>query len=235
MTDDVSTHDTNIHLAIVPDGNRRWARKKKRPEWYGHLAGAKKFRDLADWCYAHPEIKTVSIYALSTENLARHERELSKLWEIYRNELKRILESPRVAECGLRINVVGDTSAWRADVRQVARDLMAATKNYTRGVLNILIAYGSQFEIVRAARRIVRRGARCVPFVPKLFNKFLLVSQPVDLLIRTGGEHRLSNFLLWQAAYAEIYFSATLWPDFSRREFERILRWYKTRDRRLGR
>lgn len=176
----------------------------------------------------------MSVYALSTENLNREKAELDKLWEIYKKQFKHILNSKEIKENGMRVNIIGNAAAWRPDVRQAARDVMVATRNYGKSMLNILLAYGSQFEIMNSVKSVVKRGAKKLPLVPELFNKFLLVSKPVDLVIRTGGEHRLSNFLLYQAAYAEIYFSDTLWPAFSKAEFEKILKWYKNREKRFG-
>ncbi len=227
--------DKEIHVAIIPDGNRRYAKKRRRPIWYGHMKGAKKFRDVANWCLEHPEIKMVSIYGLSTENLNRSQKELGKLWKIYGNEFKRILNSNEVKEKSLRVNIIGDKSSWRSDVRQLAREVTNATRHYTKGILNILLAYGSQYEILNAARKYMKKGIGTLGLPREVFNQFLLIDKPVDLLIRTGGEYRLSNFLLYQAAYAEIYFSKTLWPEFSKKEFEKILRWYKKRNRRMGR
>lgn len=223
-----------IHLAVIPDGNRRWAQKRGRPEWYGHAAGARKLNELAKWCIDHPEIKTVTVYALSTENLQRDGGELNRLWGIYRNEFRRLVSSPDTRKNKLRVNIIGDSSIWRPDVKQAARELMSATRHYTGRVLNIMLAYGSQFEIFNAAKKVMKAGVRRLPLVPTLFQKAMMVTQPVDLLIRTGGMHRMSNFLLFQAAYAELYFSDTLWPDFSRAEFERTLNWYKKCQRKFG-
>jgi tritrans,polycis-undecaprenyl-diphosphate synthase [geranylgeranyl-diphosphate specific] len=223
-----------LHIAIIPDGNRRWARKHGKPIWYGHIAGAKKLHEVAEWCAKHPEIKTVSVYALSTENLTRDSAELNQLWELYKKQFNDLRRSEELRKRGLRVKIIGNSAAWRADVRQAAKDLMVATKNYTRGVLNILLAYGSQFEILNSAKRIAVKGASKMPMVPELFGKFMMVNRPVDLVIRTGGQRRLSNFLLWQAAYAELYFTDVLWPAFSRKEFEKALRWYREQQRKFG-
>jgi undecaprenyl diphosphate synthase len=234
MSDDVPHKVDNIHLAIIPDGNRRWAKKKKKPVWYGHIAGAKKMEEFLDWCLEHPEIKMVSIYALSTENLNRSEKELQKLWDIYKKEFKKLLKSKKVKNNEIRINIVGDVDVWRRDVKKLARTLMRVTENYTRYILNILLAYGSHFEIFNAVKKVIGKGIRSTPLLRQSFSRFLMVNRPVDLVIRTGGQYRLSNFLLFQAAYAEIYFSKTLWPDFSREEFEKILRWFKKQKRKFG-
>ncbi len=234
MTDDVPHKMKNIHLAIIPDGNRRWAKKHKKPVWYGHFKGAKKMEEFLDWCLEHPEIKMVSIYALSTENLKRDKKELKKLWDIYKKEFNKLLNSKKVKNNEIRVNIVGDMNAWRNDVRKLALTLMKVTENYTRYILNILLAYGSHFEILNAIKKIVGRSIKHNPLLKESFSKFLMVNRPVDLIIRTGGQYRLSNFLLFQAAYAEIYFSDTLWPDFSKKEFEKILRWFQKQKRKFG-
>jgi undecaprenyl diphosphate synthase len=199
------------------------------------MAGAKKTEELAKWCSEHPEIKIVSIYALSTENLNRSPEELDRLWWIYQREFKAMMKNGNAKKNGgLRVNVIGNDSLWRADVRQAARDVMRATRQYTGGVLNILLAYGSQFEILRGMRKLVGKGIQKVPLAEDAFNKLLLVTQPVDLIIRTGGQKRLSNFLLYQAAYAELYFTDTLWPDFSKKEFDKVLKWYSAQQRKFG-
>lgn len=235
MTDDAMLNFKNLHIAVVPDGNRRYAKKHGRPEWYGHIMGARKLEEFLGWCNSHKDlIKTVSIYALSTENLNRDKKELDKLWGIYKNEFQRILKSRKIKEGKIKVNIVGDSGVWRKDVKQVAKEVMASTRNYTRGVLNILLAYGSQFEILNSVKKIAKKGIKTIPLAEKLFSKFLLIKQPVDLIIRTGGEYRLSNFLLYQSAYSEIYFTRTLWPEFSRKEFERILKWFMRRERRFG-
>jgi len=235
LTDDVDSRDKNIHIAIIPDGNRRYARSMSKPVWWGHVKGAQKLKEVANWCLDEPDVGMVSVYALSTENLNRKKEELDKLWSIYNREFNSLVGDSNIKKQGLSIRIVGDSSMWRKDVRAAAKDLMNATKDYTRGVLNILLAYGSQFEIINSARKLVKKGISTVPPVEDSFRKFLMVSEPVDLIIRTGGEHRLSNFLLYQSAYAEIYFSDALWPAFSKKEFKKILTWYRNRERRIGR
>jgi undecaprenyl diphosphate synthase len=222
-------------VALIPDGNRRWSKKRSKPEWYGHYAGAKKMEEFLDWTLEHPEIKIVSIYGLSIENLKRSEKELSKLWTIYKREFKKILNSKKIRDNKVRVNVIGEESLWRADVRHTANSVMKATSNYTKTVLNILIAYGAQSEILRSIKKVVKAGVKAIPPLRDMFVNYLMINKPVDLIIRTGGQNRLSNFLLYQSAYSEIYFSDTLWPDFSRKEFEKILDWFWNQERRFGR
>jgi len=234
MTDDVSLSKRDIHIALIPDGNRRWSRKRGKPEWYGHYVGAKKMEEFLDWVLEHPEIKMVSIYGLSTENLKRSEKELSKLWAVYKRELNKLLNSKKIRDNKVRVNVIGEENLWRADVKHVAKSVMKATSNYTKSVLNILIAYGAQSEILSSIKRIVKTGVKAIPPLRDAFVQYLKINKPVDLIIRTGGQQRLSNFLLYQSAYSEIKFSDTLWPDFSRKEFERILKWFWKQERKFG-
>jgi undecaprenyl diphosphate synthase len=234
MTDKVSSEKREIHVALIPDGNRRWAKKKGRPEWFGHYSGAKKMEQFLDWTLEHPEIKVVSIYGLSTENLKRNEKELGKLWDIYKKELRRIQESKKIKDNNVRVNVIGEEALWRADVKNVARSVMKSTDMYTRSVLNILIAYGSHSEILSTIKKMLKMGVKAIPPLRDVFIDYLKINKPVDLIIRTGGQCRLSNFLLYQAAYSEIYFTDTLWPDFSRKEFEKILKWFWEQQRKFG-
>lgn len=225
--------EKKLHIAIVPDGNRRWAKKRGKPVWEGHKAGAKKMEELAKWCAKRDDVDMVTIYALSTENLNRDKKELSHLWDVYEHGLKRFAKNNKNTN-GLRLNITGDAGVWKKDFKTAAKDVMKATQHYTGGVLNVMLAYGSQFEILNSVKKIAAKGLKTMPAVEKAFKSCLMVSNPVDLVIRTGDEHRLSNFLLYQAAYAEIHFSKSMWPDFSKEEFEKILRWYRKRDRRMG-
>jgi len=190
--------------------------------------------ELLDWIVEHPQIKMVSIYALSTENLNRSETELKHLWNIYQSELENMLTSEKIKKHEVKVRIVGNTNSWRKDVRKTARKIMKETENYTRSVLNILIAYGSQYEILNAIKKVVKFGVKSVPPIRDSFVNYLMINRPVDLVIRTGGYHRLSNFLLYQAAYSEIYFSPTLWPSFSKREFNQIMKWFWKQKRKYG-
>ncbi|NIO22497.1 MAG: di-trans,poly-cis-decaprenylcistransferase [Candidatus Aenigmarchaeota archaeon] len=234
MTDDFIKDDGFIHIALIPDGNRRYAEKLGKPLWYGHYAGAKKIEEFLDWCLEYDQIKTVSVFALSTENLNRNKEELEHLWKIYKENLLRTLSSEKIRKREIKVNVFGTENVWRSDVRQAARDSMKLTAQYSRKVFNILLSYGSKFEIVNAVKKIAEKGIKKTKVVEGLLDKYLWVSQPVDLIIRTGNQQRLSNFMLYQSAYAEIYFSKTMWPDFTRKEFDKIIKWYFRQQRKFG-
>ncbi len=227
MGDDISKSDRSIHIGVIPDGNRRWAKKHNKPVWWGHQAGAQKIEQFLEWCMDWPQIKQISIFALSTENLNRPEWERAKLWQIYKQKFTQMLNDDRIKNNGIRVHIVGDRGLWRPDIKDVVKELVQATKGYSKHVLNILLAYGSRFEINQAIKKAIKRPVRTI-------DKILLVPQPLDLVIRTGGQHRLSNFMLYQASYAEIYFTPTLWPAFTKAEFDRIMRWYFRQQRKFG-
>ncbi len=223
-----------LHIAVIIDGNRRWAEERKRPTIYGHKKGAETFENFLRWCSNYPEIKMISVYALSTENLSRSDKEMKSLWNVYRENLKKVLQSKEIKKNEMQVRILGNDKLWRSDVKKVANEVMTNTKNYTKSVLNILLAYGGKFEIMNSINIAVRKGVKKVPMAEDAFNKFLMVKKPVDLVIRTGGYHRLSNFLPYQTAYAEIYFSDTLWPDFSKKEFDKIIKWYFAQKKKFG-
>lgn len=226
--------EDGIHIAIIPDGNRRWARKRKKPTLYGHRKGAKTLENFLKWSQDYPEIKMISVYALSTENLNRSEKELKYLWKVYKDNLEKLLTSKEIKKNKIRVRILGNHNLWKSDVKKVAKEVMLNTKSYGKSVLNILLGYGGRSEIMNTVNTIVRKNVKRVPMAERVFNDFLLVKKPVDLVIRTGGHHRLSNFLLYQAAYAELYFTDTLWPDFNKKEFDKIMRWYKKQQKKLG-
>lgn len=227
MTGGVDIREREIHIGVIPDGNRRYAIENGKTIIDGHIEGAKKIEEFLDWCNDYPEIKMVSIFALSTENLNRPKIEVETLWRVYRDELKRLLKHPQVKNRRMRVRVLGNRGVWRPDIKDIVKELYNSTKNYSRMFLNIMLAYGSKFEINEAMKEVIRR-----PF-DKL-DKALYVKEPLDLVIRTGRQHRLSNFMLYQASYAEIYFSDKLWPEFTRKDFDKIMDWYHEQQRKFG-
>jgi undecaprenyl diphosphate synthase len=227
MTDDVKTRKHGIHIGLIPDGNRRYAVERGMPAYEGHVEGAKKIEAFLDWCGDYPEIRMVSIFALSTENLKRPKKEVDALWDVYGQELKKLLRDSRMKSKGMKVRVLGDMGTWSSDVRDTARQLYDSTKSYSRTVLNIMLSYGSKLEINRALREAIRK-----PFTK--LEKALYVKEPLDLIIRAGDQHRLSNFMLYQASYAEIYFSEKMWPEFTRKDFDKIMHWYFEQQRKFG-
>ncbi len=227
MTDDFVKKSKDIHIGLIPDGNRRYATKSGRSAWEGHKEGAKKIREFTDWCLEYPEIKRVSIFALATDNLGRPESEINELWKIYKKNFKSLLNDPRIKKNKIRVRFLGDERIWDPDLKDIIKEVANSTKHYSKLMLNFLLAYGSKFEIADAVRKIAKRPISAI-------DRFLMVKEPLDLIIRTGGQYRLSNFMLYQAGYAEIYFSKTMWPDFTKDEFNKIMRWYHRQAKKFG-
>lgn len=221
-----------IHLALIPDGNRRWAREHGLKSWEGHRRGAKVMEKCLKWCMEEG-IEEVSVYSLSIENLVkRPEEELKNIFKILAEYLEKLSQEEFVHRHQVKIRVLGRIYKLPDFVLKAAHNVMKITKPYAKHFLNILVAYGGQDELLRCVQVASRsRGGR---LTRKLLEKCLWVSRPVDLVIRTGGDHRLSNFLLYQSAYAEIIFVDKYWPDFTREDFNRCLAEYDRSCRRMG-
>ena len=219
-----------VHIAFIMDGNGRWAKRRLRPRGYGHKMGVQNMFKVCGHAF-ELGIRIVTVFALSTENLARPKEEVEELFELFRTFFGKKRE--KMQEMDVKINVIGDISVLPADIQQSILQMMEETAHCTRGLLNICVNYGARQEIVRAVNLAVAYGR----FVDEAgFSSFLLtggIPDP-DLIIRTGGELRLSNFLLYQAAYSELYFSNKMWPEFSKRDLERAIENYSARDRRFG-
>ena len=239
----VKTERLPKHVAIILDGNGRWAKARGLSRTEGHRAGGENLDRLLDFIVLL-KIPAVSLYAFSTENWKRPRPEVAAIWslldEFFRTRLHRCLEN------GIRIRTSGDLARLPAKARGRIEEAQAATAKMKRLVANFCVNYGSQDEILEACSRVVRarvdlalagktgRAARNVG--KKEFERELYTYPlpPVDLLVRPGGESRISNFLLWQCAYAEIYVTPVLFPDFDREQLVRALEWYQTRERRFG-
>jgi tritrans,polycis-undecaprenyl-diphosphate synthase [geranylgeranyl-diphosphate specific] len=228
------------HLGIIIDGNRRWARARGLPPWEGHRAGAEKLNEFLNWCL-ELGIPQVSIYTLSTENLNRPKEELKHLFKLLEEYVDGLLNDKKkfalLEKYEVRVRFVGELNRLPKKLIRLMGKLMEKTAKYQKRVLNFLVAYGGKSEIVNAVKKlaeeVIKHGK--IEITEKDIEKHLYVPQPLDLVIRTGGYQRLSNFLLWQASYAEIYVTKTLWPDFSKREFMKALRWYSQQKRNFGR
>jgi tritrans,polycis-undecaprenyl-diphosphate synthase [geranylgeranyl-diphosphate specific] len=228
------------HLGIIIDGNRRWARARGLPPWEGHRAGAEKLNEFLNWCL-ELGIPQVSIYTLSTENLNRPKEELKHLFKLLEEYVDGLLNDKKkfalLEKYEVRVRFVGELNRLPKKLIRLMGKLMEKTAKYQKRVLNFLVAYGGKSEIVNAVKKlaeeVIKHGK--IEITEKDIEKHLYVPQPLDLVIRTGGYQRLSNFLLWQASYAEIYVTKTLWPDFSKKEFMKALRWYSQQKRNFGR
>jgi undecaprenyl diphosphate synthase len=207
------------------------------PAWMGHRYGAQTFGKFLNWCL-ELNIPQISVYALSTENLNRPKREVEELFNIYYEFLKKWEKKMSVLDKNeVRVRFIGDLSRLPPKLVRLMGRFMVRTAKYQKKFLNILVAYGAHFELTEALKKIAEKMIKVgkIEITEKDIEQNLLVPVPVDLVIRTGGMSRLSNFLLWQAAYAEIYVTNTLWPDFSKKELIKAIRWYNKTQRRFGR
>lgn len=225
------------HIAIILDGNGRWAKAKGMPRNYGHAQGSKNVERICEEAY-RMGVKYLTVYAFSTENWNRPKDEVDALMKLLRNYMKTCLKT--AAKNDMKVRVIGDKAGLDEDIRTRIEELEEATKN--NGGLNFQIAlnYGSRDEIVRAIRKVAedcKEGkVKAEDIDEKMFEQYLDthgIPDP-DLMIRTSGELRLSNYLLWQLAYTEFYFTDVPWPDFTKEELSKAIEQYNRRDRRYG-
>jgi len=225
------------HVAIVMDGNGRWARKRGLPRIAGHKAGMDSVRTVIKSCLAH-NISVLTLFAFSSENWRRPKEEVSWLMDLFMTALER--EVAKLHERGVRLRVVGDRNAFAPALQERIEKAETLTCNNQRMTLVIAANYGGRWDIADAARRLAQRVAsgEITPndiTVDNISSEISLADLPEpDLFIRTGGEQRISNFLLWQLAYTELYFTPLLWPDFDEQAFEAALNDFSQRQRRFG-
>lgn len=217
------------HIAIIMDGNGRWARQKGYKRARGHEEGAKVVRAVTEYAAAHPDIERLTLYAFSTENWKRPKLEVDFLMKLLERYLKE--ELPTYLENNIRFEPIGDLSRFSKSLTRQIADVQEKTAHCDGLVQSLALNYGAKDEILRAVKSLVAQGE---PIDEPGLSRELDCPMDVDLLIRTGGDHRLSNYMLWQAAYAELFFTDTLWPDFSGGELERIITDFKTIERRFG-
>lgn len=222
------------HIGIVMDGNGRWARERGLPRLMGHRAGTENTRRVLRACEKFG-IEIVTLYGFSTENWQRPKDEVERLFSIFEHAIDR--EVPELNRNGVRLRHLGRTEGLPERLVKKIDRAMELTKDNDRLVLNLAFNYGGRAEIVDATRRIIAEGIDPTAIDEELFSSYLYTAglPDLDLFIRTGGEMRLSNFLLWQTAYAEYYTTPTYWPDFDEVELEKALLAYSQRKRKLGR
>jgi len=225
------------HVAIIMDGNGRWAVRKKKPRLFGHKAGADSVRDIVEAC-REIGIEFLTLYAFSSENWNRPAQEVSGLMSILKRYLS--VELSRMQKNNIRLISIGDHSRLPDSVRTTLENTIAKTSGNSKLTLNLALSYGGRDEIVRAVKSLSREcldGTRTIDSITsEVISGYLdTVDLPdPDLLIRTGGEFRLSNFLLWQLSYAEIFFTDVMWPEFRKDVFFQALSEYQSRERRFG-
>ncbi len=219
------------HLAIIMDGNRRWAKQNFLKKKLGHYEGAERLKNILE-ISSKLKIEYLTVYAFSTENWYRDADEVSELMQLLEHFLDK--ERDSLIKQKIRLRVLGDIEDLQTHLQDKLQDVILATKDFTEFNLNIALNYGSREEIINAIKKIPTEEIKNLD--EKKFSAYLYTNTipDPDLIIRTGGELRLSNFLLWQAAYAELYFTEKLWPEFKEAEFYQAISAFGSRDRRYG-
>ena len=224
------------HIAIILDGNGRWAKKRGMPRSFGHVKGCENLEDI---CEVAKElgVKYLTVYAFSTENWKRSKEEVDGLMKLFRNYLKKCIKISQ--KNNMRVKVIGDITAFDSDIQESIEKLEDFSKDFTDLHFQIALNYGSRDEITRAVNRMLedqKAGKLETPVSEDTISGYLDTAglPDPDLMIRTSGELRLSNYLMWQLAYTEFYFTDVPWPDFNKAELEKAIEKYNERDRRYG-
>ena len=241
LMEEVKKNPLPNHIAIIMDGNRRYAVQQGMPPYKGHELGKDKLKDVVKWCH-ELGIKILTVFAFSTDNFKRPKEEVEHLMRLFEQDLKRLAEDEKVKENRVRIKVIGEIELLPENVREAAEEVMEKTKDFDNYFFNIAIGYGGREEIVEAMKRIakdVKEGKLRPEEISKevissyLYTSHLPIPDP-DLILRTSGEERISNFLLWQLAYSELYFADVYWPSFKKTDFLKAILSYQRRQRRYG-
>jgi undecaprenyl diphosphate synthase len=225
------------HVAIIMDGNGRWAKKRGMLRTFGHQNAIKAVHDAVEFC-DEMNIPYLTLYAFSSENWNRPAMEVNTLMSLLVSTIRK--EAKKLMDKGVRVQAIGNLEKLPETAHQELKKLIELTQNNTSGTLILALSYSSKDEIIRAVKNIAREVSEnkisLNDINEEVFSNHLYTKNipEVDLLIRTSGEIRISNFLLWQIAYAELYFTDVLWPDFDKNEFRKAIRYYQTRERRFG-
>jgi tritrans,polycis-undecaprenyl-diphosphate synthase [geranylgeranyl-diphosphate specific] len=227
------------HVAIIMDGNRRFASEIGLDPNVGHVFGRDKIEQVLEWCF-DLGINNLTVYAFSTENFQRDSGEVHTLMKLCKDELKKATKDSRIHKNKVRIRVLGKIESLPVDISKSAQFVMDKTKNYDKYSFNIALAYGGREEIVQAIQKIAddvkHEKLKIEDIKEPIVSKYLYTNgiPDPDLILRTSGEERISNFLLWQLAYSELYFSDVYWPAFQKRDFLNAIKTYQQRKRRFG-
>lgn len=239
LIEQIKQNEIPEHVAIIMDGNRRFATELGLPPNTGHLFGRDKLEEVLEWCF-ELEIKNLTVYAFSTENFDRDTNEVKTLMDLCKEELIKASEDSRIHKNQVKVRILGHLESLPTDITKSIEYVTHATKDYDKYSFNIAIAYGGREEIIQAIQKIandVKEGNLKIEDIKEsIVSKYLYtdgIPDP-DLILRTSGEERISNFLLWQIAYSELYFSDVYWPAFQKKDFLRAIRTYQQRKRRFG-
>lgn len=237
----INQEEIPTHIGVILDGNRRWARARDMVPWEGHWEGADTVEKFLDWCL-ELGINTITLYCFSTENVKREKEEVEKLFKLFDEALEKVLKSDRIHENKVRIRAIGRIETLPGNLQERIHMVEEGTKEYDQLYLNIALAYGGRAEIVDAAR-VIGEKIKLGKINPEeidekvieanLYTSHLPYQEP-DVIIRTSGESRLSNFLIWQSAYSELFFVDVYWPSFRKIDLMRAIRGYQMRQKRFG-
>ncbi|MFH1170943.1 MAG: polyprenyl diphosphate synthase [bacterium] len=233
MSISTSAEATPRHIAIIPDGNRRWASEQGLPVFEGHRRGVEVFEEIGD-AALRQGVQFVTFWGFSTENWQRSKREVAYLMKLFRWVFTTKLQDFHRKD--IRINVLGRVEAFSKDLQRMIRDAMATTKENTRGVVNLALNYGGRAELVDMVKRAIKQRLSPQSVTEENLSRLLYAPEipDPDLIIRTSGEQRLSGFLPWQGVYSELYFSKKYWPAFTPADLEKAIATFRARRRRFG-
>lgn len=226
--------DVPRHIAVIMDGNGRWAKQHKLPRVAGHTRGVARVKEIVEAC-VQLGVGHLTLFAFSSENWRRPADEVSKLMELFVQALEREVAS--LHRHGIRLRIVGDKSRFHARLQHLIREAEQLTDGNERMTLSVAANYGGRWDILQAVNAWLKEHPGAKEISEEALTRHLSMADAPepDLFIRTGGEQRISNFMLWQLAYTELYFTPTLWPDFDAAELDRAIAWYRQRERRFGR
>ena len=233
-----SNNSVPKHIGLILDGNRRFAKRLMMKPWKGHEWGAKKIRELFEWC-KEIGIHELTLYCFSYENFNRPKEEFDYLMDLFRKEFDKLKEDEQIHKNRIRINIIGRLSLFPKDIQEKMHHIMEKTKDYDNYVINFAMAYSGKQEIIDATKKIaeqIKEGKLDIDEInEELFANNLYIKDEPQLIIRTGGERRTSNFLNFQSAYSEWCYLEKLWPEFDKSDFIACIEDYKKRERRFGR
>ncbi len=229
--------ETPKHIAIILDGNRRFAQNMALAPWKGHEFGAKKVEQLLMWG-KELGLRELTLYCFAIDNFKRPTEEFTHILEIFRNEFSRLKDDERIMKEGIRIRVIGRSELFPGDILQSIREIEEKTKNNHKYQVNLALAYDGRTEITDAVKRLIADvqagNVETSSITEKKFAEYLYLNSDPDCIIRTGGEKRISNFLLWQAGYAELIFIDKFWPEFEKEDLKKCIDEFGRRKRRFG-
>lgn len=239
LLEEIKKNPVPNHVAIIMDGNRRFAQSIGLEPQAGHQLGSNKLENMLDWCL-ELGIQVLTVYAFSTENFKRSKQEVQQLMDLCKEEIEKAKQDSRIHRNEVRINIIGNIDSLPKETRESAKEIMEKTKHYEQHIFNIALAYGGRQEIIHAIQQIaeaVENNELSIHEIEEKTVSSYLYTNGIpdpDLVLRTSGEERISNFLLWQLAYSELYFSDVYWPAFRKRDFLRAIKTYQKRKRRYG-